>query len=53
LYRAVAAFYVQRIIEGIQVYRAQFGNGKPLLIEADLHRGTLPPLKQMATGGRR
>jgi soluble lytic murein transglycosylase len=31
--------YVQRIIESIQVYRARFGGGKPLLIEADLRRG--------------
>ena len=31
--------YVQRIIESIQVYRARFGGGKRLLIEADLRRG--------------
>ena len=31
--------YVQRIIENVQVYRARFGGGKRLLIEADLHRG--------------
>jgi len=32
--------YVQRIIENIQVYRARFGNGSKLLIEADIHRGS-------------
>jgi soluble lytic murein transglycosylase len=31
--------YVQRIIENIQVYRARFGAGAKLLIEADLRRG--------------
>jgi soluble lytic murein transglycosylase len=31
--------YVQRIIENIQVYRARFGGGKRLMIEADLRRG--------------
>jgi peptidoglycan lytic transglycosylase len=31
--------YVQRIIENIQVYRARFGGGTKLLIEADLRRG--------------
>jgi soluble lytic murein transglycosylase len=31
--------YVQRIIENIQVYRARFGNGSRLMIEADLRRG--------------
>jgi soluble lytic murein transglycosylase len=31
--------YVQRIIENIQVYRARFGGGSRLLIEADLRRG--------------
>ena len=31
--------YVQRIIENMQVYRARFGGGKRLLIEADLRRG--------------
>ncbi|HLK83813.1 MAG TPA: lytic transglycosylase domain-containing protein [Xanthobacteraceae bacterium] len=31
--------YVQRIIENIQVYRARFGSGTKLLIEADLRRG--------------
>jgi soluble lytic murein transglycosylase len=32
--------YVQRIIENIQVYRARFGGGTKLLIEADFRRGT-------------
>jgi soluble lytic murein transglycosylase len=31
--------YVQRIIENVQVYRARFGGGSKLLIEADLRRG--------------
>jgi soluble lytic murein transglycosylase len=31
--------YVQRIIENIQVYRARFGGGSRLMIEADLRRG--------------
>jgi peptidoglycan lytic transglycosylase len=31
--------YVQRIIENVQVYRARFGGGTRLRIEADLHRG--------------
>jgi soluble lytic murein transglycosylase len=31
--------YVQRIIENIQVYRARFGSGAQLLIEADIRRG--------------
>ena len=31
--------YVQRIIENLQVYRARFGGGNRLLIEADLRRG--------------
>jgi soluble lytic murein transglycosylase len=31
--------YVQRIIENIQVYRARFGSGSKLLIEADIRRG--------------
>ena len=35
--------YVQRIIENVQVYRARFGGGKRLLIEADLHRGAGAP----------
>ena len=33
--------YVQRIMENLQVYRARFGGGSRLQIEADLHRGTL------------
>ncbi len=32
--------YVQRIMENVQVYRARFGGGTQLLIEADLRRGT-------------
>ncbi len=31
--------YVQRIMENVQVYRARFGGGSKLLIEADLKRG--------------
>ena len=31
--------YVQRILENLQVYRARFGGGTRLQIEADLHRG--------------
>ncbi len=31
--------YVQRIMENLQVYRARFGGGSKLLIEADLKRG--------------
>ncbi|MSO67423.1 MAG: lytic transglycosylase domain-containing protein [Pseudolabrys sp.] len=31
--------YVQRIMENLQVYRARFGGGTKLLIEADLKRG--------------
>ncbi|MFG3593613.1 lytic transglycosylase domain-containing protein [Bradyrhizobium sp. RDI18] len=31
--------YVQRIMENLQVYRARFGGGTKLQIEADLHRG--------------
>ncbi len=31
--------YVQRILENIQVYRARFGHGSRLMIEADLRRG--------------
>ena len=31
--------YVQRVMENIQVYRARFGTGSRLQIEADLHRG--------------
>ena len=33
--------YVQRIIENLQVYRARFGGGTRLQIQADLHRGSL------------
>jgi soluble lytic murein transglycosylase len=32
--------YVQRIMENLQVYRARFGGGDKLLIEADLRRDT-------------
>jgi soluble lytic murein transglycosylase len=32
--------YVQRILENVQVYRARFGGGTRLMIEADLHRGS-------------
>ena len=32
--------YVQRIMENLQVYRARFGGGSKLMIEADLHRDT-------------
>jgi soluble lytic murein transglycosylase len=32
--------YVQRIMENLQVYRARFGGGSKLLIEADLKRDT-------------
>lgn len=31
--------YVQRIMENLQIYRARFGGGTRLQIEADLHRG--------------
>ena len=31
--------YVQRIMENLQVYRARFGGGGKLLIEADIRRG--------------
>jgi peptidoglycan lytic transglycosylase len=31
--------YVQRVIENMQVYRAQLGDGTRLMIEADLRRG--------------
>ena len=34
--------YVQRIMENLQVYRARFGGGTKLLIEADLKRDTGP-----------
>jgi soluble lytic murein transglycosylase len=33
--------YVQRVMENLQVYRARFGGGKRLQIEADLHRGAV------------
>jgi soluble lytic murein transglycosylase len=33
--------YVQRVLENMQVYRAQLGGGSRLLIEADLRRGAL------------
>jgi soluble lytic murein transglycosylase len=32
-------YYVQRILENMQVYRARLENNPKLLIEADLHRG--------------
>ncbi|TQF28704.1 lytic transglycosylase domain-containing protein [Bradyrhizobium sp. UNPA324] len=35
--------YVQRIMENLQVYRARFGGGTRLQIEADLRRGTAVP----------
>jgi soluble lytic murein transglycosylase len=31
--------YVERILENLQVYRARFGGGSRLMIEADLRRG--------------
>jgi soluble lytic murein transglycosylase len=33
--------YVQRVMENLQVYRARFGGGARLQIEADLHRGAV------------
>ena len=33
--------YVQRVMENLQVYRARFGGGMHLQIEADLHRGAV------------
>jgi soluble lytic murein transglycosylase len=33
--------YVQRALENVQVYRARFGGGSRLLIEADLRRGAV------------
>jgi soluble lytic murein transglycosylase len=33
--------YVQRVMENLQVYRARFGGGTKLQIEADLHRGAV------------
>ena len=32
--------YVPRILENLQVYRARFGGGSKLLIEADIRRGS-------------
>ena len=31
--------YVERVMENLQVYRARFGGGSKLMIEADLRRG--------------
>jgi soluble lytic murein transglycosylase len=31
--------YVMRVMENLQVYRARFGGGEKLVIEADLRRG--------------
>ena len=31
--------YVQRIMENLQVYRARFGGGTKLVVEADMRRG--------------
>jgi soluble lytic murein transglycosylase len=33
--------YVQRILENVQIYRARFGGGTRLMIEADLRRGAV------------
>ena len=33
--------YVERVMENLQVYRARFGGGMRLQIEADLHRGAV------------
>jgi soluble lytic murein transglycosylase len=33
--------YVERVMENLQVYRARFGGGSRLQIEADLHRGSI------------
>jgi soluble lytic murein transglycosylase len=33
--------YVQRVMENLQVYRARFGGGARLMIEADLRRGSV------------
>jgi soluble lytic murein transglycosylase len=33
--------YVERVMENLQVYRARFGGGNRLQIEADLHRGAV------------
>jgi soluble lytic murein transglycosylase len=37
--------YVQRIMENLQVYRARFGGGTRLQIDADLRRGTAASLE--------
>ena len=47
--------YVQRIMENLQVYRARFGGGTKLQIEADLHRGASvnnPPYPTTCPGVR-
>ena len=31
--------YVQRIMENLQVYRARFGGGSKLVVDADMRRG--------------
>jgi soluble lytic murein transglycosylase len=41
--------YVQRIMENLQVYRARFGGGSKLMIEADLHRDTEAPPRTHTT----
>ncbi len=33
--------YVQRVLENMQIYRARFGGGSRLMIEADLRRGSM------------
>jgi soluble lytic murein transglycosylase len=33
-------FYIQRVLENMQVYRARFDNGSRLLIDADMRRGS-------------
>jgi soluble lytic murein transglycosylase len=33
--------YVERIMENLQVYRARFGGGSRLMIEADIKRGAM------------
>jgi len=33
-------YYVQRVLENMQVYRARFDNGSRLLIDADMRRGS-------------
>jgi soluble lytic murein transglycosylase len=37
---AETRFYIQRVMENLQVYRARFGGGTKLMIEADMRRGT-------------